>query len=192
MSRTDDTRDRRKLLLRATDKGEELLAKLRERRRGYMSEILASMSADELTTIAQGLAFLVKAMEHDEAENKDVVTIGLSATIPAAMYAGLTQNGISSALATKLAHAPPMGYLFAALLGYNPMGTSLGPQVLSSLPAATAAQLTSRSYFPQLISAPFHSGLTMVLLFSLISCLIAAAASWVRGGKYVYQEEPKF
>lgn len=121
-----------------------------------------------------------------------LMTIGLSATIPIAMYAGLTQNGISSSLASQLAHAPPMGYLFAALLGFNPMGTSLGPQVLNSLPAATAEKLTSRSYFPQLISAPFHSGLTMVLLFSLISCLIAAAASWVRGGKYVYQEEPKF
>ena len=84
-----------------------------------------------------------------------------------------------------------MGYLFAALLGFNPMGTLLGPQVLNSLPAATAEQLTSRSYFPQLISAPFHHGLTMVLIFSLIVCLIAAAASWVRGGKYIYEQEVK-
>jgi DNA-binding MarR family transcriptional regulator len=74
VSRTEDTRDRRMLLLRATDEGEELLAKLRERRRGYMSEILARMSADELATLAQGLASLVKAMEHDEAENKEAAS----------------------------------------------------------------------------------------------------------------------
>jgi DNA-binding MarR family transcriptional regulator len=74
ISRTDNIRDRRKLLLRATDKGEELLAKLRERRRGYMSEILALMSVDELATIAKGLASLVKAMERNEGENKNVAS----------------------------------------------------------------------------------------------------------------------
>ena len=120
-----------------------------------------------------------------------LMTIGLSATVPLAMYSGLTQNGISPSVASQLAHMPPMGYLFAALLGYNPMGTLLGPQVLNSLPAATADQLTSRSFFPQLISAPFHHGLSMVLIFSLVVCLIAAAASWVRGEKYVYEPEAK-
>jgi MFS family permease len=120
-----------------------------------------------------------------------LMTIGLSATIPVVMYTGLTQNGVPSAVATQLAHVPPMGYLFAALLGFNPMGTLLGPQVLNSLPPATADQLTSRSFFPQLISGPFHSGLTMVLIFSLIVCLIAAAASWVRGKRYVYGEDFK-
>jgi DNA-binding MarR family transcriptional regulator len=74
ISRTDNIRDRRMLLLRATDKGEELLAKLRERRRGYMSEILALMSVDELATIAKGLASLVKAMERNEGENKNVAS----------------------------------------------------------------------------------------------------------------------
>ena len=118
-----------------------------------------------------------------------LMTIGLSATLPLAMYTGLTQNGISPPVASQLAHEPPMGYLFAALLGFNPMGTLLGPQVLNSLPVATADQLTSRSFFPQLISAPFHYGLMLVLLFSLIVCLIAAAASWVRGEKYIYEPD---
>jgi hypothetical protein len=118
-----------------------------------------------------------------------LMTIGLSATIPLALYTGLTQNGIPSSVASQLAHVPPFGYLFAALLGFNPMGTLLSPQVLNSLPASTAANLTSRSFFPQLISAPFHHGLTMVLIFSSTVCLIAAAASWVRGGKYVYEQE---
>jgi DNA-binding MarR family transcriptional regulator len=71
VSRTGDTQDRRILLLRTTDKGEELVTKLRERRRGYMSEILTRISTDELATIAQGLASLVNAMECNEVENKE-------------------------------------------------------------------------------------------------------------------------
>ena len=70
VSRTENIQDRRMLLLRATDKGEELVAKLRERRRGYMSEVLERMSGDELATLAQGLASLVKAAETQDREIK--------------------------------------------------------------------------------------------------------------------------
>ena len=70
VSRTENIQDRRMLLLRATDKGEELVAKLRERRRGYMSEVLERMSGDELATLAQGLTSLVKAAETQDREIK--------------------------------------------------------------------------------------------------------------------------
>jgi len=70
VSRTENVQDRRMLSLRATDKGEELVANLRERRRGYMSEVLERMSVDELTTLAQGLISLVKAAEAHEEEIK--------------------------------------------------------------------------------------------------------------------------
>jgi DNA-binding MarR family transcriptional regulator len=66
VSRTENPENRRMLLLRATDRGEELVGKLRERRRGYMSEVLQSMSVDELAALAQGLASLVKAAETRE------------------------------------------------------------------------------------------------------------------------------
>jgi hypothetical protein len=49
-----------------------------------------------------------------------------------------------------------------------------------------ATQLTSRSYFPSLISAPFRSGLHEAFAFAIAACLIAAVASWSRGGRYVY------
>ena len=39
-----------------------------------MNEILARVSPDELATLAQGLASLVKAMERDESENREVVS----------------------------------------------------------------------------------------------------------------------
>ena len=68
VSRTENPENRRMLLLRATDKGEKLVAGLRERRRGYMSQVLARLSADELAVLAQGLTSLVKAVEaHEEA-----------------------------------------------------------------------------------------------------------------------------
>ena len=117
-----------------------------------------------------------------------LMIVGLNSTVPQAMYNGLTQSGVSSSVAGELAKLPPVGYLFSALLGYNPMRTLLGPTVLNSLPSDAAANLTSNSYFPKLISAPFHHGLFVVFTFSVVVCLIAAAASWVRGGKFVYKE----
>src|SRR6266545_2127871 len=51
-----------------------------------------------------------------------------------------------------------------------------------------AADLTGRAFFPQLISGPFRHGLVVVLAFAALMCLIAAATSWMRGGKFVHEE----
>jgi MFS family permease len=115
--------------------------------------------------------------------------LGMNALVPGAMYGGLTQQGMPAAIAQRLADVPAITYLFAAFLGYNPLGTLIPPQVLHALPPAQAATITSRTFFPQLISGAFHHGLTEVLIFSIVMCLIAAGASWLRGGKYVYREE---
>jgi ABC-type uncharacterized transport system permease subunit len=113
---------------------------------------------------------------------------GMVASVPAAMYSGLTQNGVSQEVATKIASAPPTGYLFAALLGYNPLASIIPSSVLQGLPDQGAA-ITSKTFFPQIISGPFHHGLHIVLIFSIVMCLIAAGASWLRGGRYVYREK---
>ena len=117
-----------------------------------------------------------------------LMVVGLNASMPAALYNGLVQNGISAQLAHQLASAPPVGYLFAAFLGYNPLATLIPSSVLQALPAQQAAAITSRAFFPQLIDTAFHHGLVEVLTFCIIMCLIGAAASWIRGGKYVYHE----
>jgi MFS family permease len=114
-----------------------------------------------------------------------LMIVGLNTRVPQALYNGLIQSGVSTSVATELSKLPPVSYLFAALLGYNPLGTLLGPTVLNSLPADAAAKLTSRSYFPQLISASFHQGLLIVFTFSVVICLIAAAASWQRGREVI-------
>ncbi len=118
-----------------------------------------------------------------------LMVLGMNTSLPSTMYAGLTQQGMPSAIAQRLADAPPITYLFAAFLGYNPLGTLIPAQVLNGLPTAQAAAITSRTFFPQLISGAFDNGLVKVLIFSVVMCLIAAGASWLRGGKYVYREE---
>ena len=86
-------------------------------------------------------------------------------------------------------HLPPVSTLFASFLGYNPVETLLGPHVLHSLPAADAQTLTGRSFFPHLISGPFHTALVYAFVFAILACLVAAFASLLRGGKYHHAEE---
>ena len=116
-----------------------------------------------------------------------LMIVGLNATVPAALYSGLIANGVPVALAHRLAGLPPISYLFASFLGYNPLGALLGP-VLSQLPTADAARLTGRTFFPSLISGPFQHGLVLVLGFSIAASLVAALASALRGGRYVHEE----
>ncbi|HVW31450.1 MAG TPA: MFS transporter [Acidimicrobiia bacterium] len=115
---------------------------------------------------------------------------GLAAALPAAMRSALVTQGVPAADAARAAALPPVGSLFAAFLGYNPMRTLLGPGLLASLPPGRAAFITGTAFFPRLISQPFLRGLRIAFTSSLVMCLLAAAASWLRGARYVYQGEP--
>jgi MFS family permease len=118
-----------------------------------------------------------------------LMIIGLSAQVPPAMHHGLTANGVSAAQASSLSHLPSIGYLFAAFLGYNPLKTLLSAKTLGALRPHDAATLVSKHFFPSLIAGPFQRGLVVVFTFALVMCLLAAGASWLRGGRYVYHEE---
>jgi MFS family permease len=117
-----------------------------------------------------------------------LMVAGLAARLPTTLYAGLTANGVPPATAERIAHLPPVGSLFAAFLGYNPVRTLLGPAALGHLSPAQAANLTGTSFFPQLIAGPFTHGLAIVFLAALAMSLVAAGASWLRGGRYVHEE----
>jgi MFS family permease len=110
-----------------------------------------------------------------------IMVAGLSGSLSASLSHGLTAAGLPPATAAKVAGLPPVSVLFAAFLGYNPMRTLLGP-ALNSLPPARQAAITGHGFFPGLISGPFHQGLSVVFTFALVVCLVAAAASWLRGG----------
>jgi MFS family permease len=117
-----------------------------------------------------------------------LMILGLASTLPSALFHGLTAQGVSPAVATRVSHLPPVGSLFAAFLGYNPMQQLLGPATLAHLPHATAAYLTSHSFFPHLLAPAFSDGLTEAFAFAAGACLLGAFASLLRGGKYHYEE----
>jgi MFS family permease len=117
-----------------------------------------------------------------------LMIIGLSSKLPATLLAGLEAHGVSSATANSVAHLPPVSILFAAFLGYHPIEHLLGPHALAALSANNHATLVGKSFFPHLISGPFRSGLHAAFAFAIIACLIAAAASLMRGGRYHAQD----
>jgi MFS family permease len=115
---------------------------------------------------------------------------GLAATLPTSLLRGLTAQGVPAPIAHQVAQLPPVGSLFAAFLGYNPIKQLLAPTgVLARLPSASVARLTGKSFFPQLISQPFHHGLVIVFTMAMIVLFIAAGASLMRGGRYVHDEQ---
>jgi MFS family permease len=117
-----------------------------------------------------------------------LMVVGLTAAVPGAMFGGLTSHHVPAQLATGLSHLPPTGYLFAAFLGYNPLQSLLGAKVLAALPHLDALTLIGKKFFPALIASPFRHGLVDVLIFAAVMCLVAALASWLRGGKFVHEE----
>src|SRR6202451_2665981 len=81
-----------------------------------------------------------------------IVTLGLASHLPKHLYSGLVAAGVPTAAAHTVANEPPIGSLFSAFLGYNPIKELLGPTgALQHLPAHQAAFVTSRSFFPKLI-----------------------------------------
>jgi hypothetical protein len=114
-----------------------------------------------------------------------LMIVGLSSSLPGAMNGGLLAQGVPAADAARISHLPAVGVLFASFLGYNPMQHLLGP-TLHQIPAHNAAYLTGPTFFPHLIAAPFANGLHVAFDFAIVACLIAAAASWLRGSHYVH------
>ncbi|HEX8918398.1 MAG TPA: MFS transporter, partial [Chloroflexota bacterium] len=110
---------------------------------------------------------------------------GLSSTLRTTMTRGLQDHGVPASVAHHVGNLPPVSILFAAFLGYNPIQQLVGHHVEAHLSAANAAVLTGRRFFPQLISAPFQAGLHTAFAFAIAACLVAAAASWSRGRRYV-------
>jgi MFS family permease len=117
-----------------------------------------------------------------------LMILGLSATLPKTLSAGLAAHGVPAATAHQVAQLPPVSVLFAAFLGYDPINELVPHHVLTSLSPANQAALTGRSFFPHLISGPFHSGLHEAFAFAIAACLVAAAASWSRGRRVPVEE----
>jgi MFS family permease len=118
-----------------------------------------------------------------------IVTLGLASRLPSALYNGLVKAGVAPAAAHTVANEPPIGSLFSAFLGYNPVKELLGPTgALAKLSPSQAAYITGRSFFPRLIEEPFAGGLHLAFTFAAIATAIAIIASALRGKRYVHAE----
>jgi MFS family permease len=111
-----------------------------------------------------------------------LMIIGLAGSLPRTLSSGLQSQHVPAAVANQVATLPPVSTLFAAFLGQNPIGRLLTPSgVLNTIPAHNAATLTGTNFFPNLISGPFHHGLTIVFATATAMAVVAAIASMLRG-----------
>ncbi len=113
-----------------------------------------------------------------------LMAVGLSERLPQALTHGLTAAGVTPQAADSASHVSPVGTLFAAFLGDNPI-RELVPNPGSR---ANTDLIYGHSFFPQLISEPFRHGLLIAFVASIIMLLLAAGASMLRGERYVHDD----
>jgi MFS family permease len=118
-----------------------------------------------------------------------LMIIGLANTLPSALSGGLQAQGVSPQVAHEVANTPPVGSLFAAFLGYNPIAELLAPSHALQQPGVNANVLTGKEFFPQLISGPFHAGLVVVFVAAAIMMLLGMVASLFNPGRYADELE---
>jgi len=118
-----------------------------------------------------------------------IVIIGLSHSLPSVMYHGLVTAGIPAPAARHMADLPPTGALFAAFLGYNPISQLIPPDVLAHLAPVTRQTILGKDFFPGIMAPALMSSLKLAFYISAAMSAVAALASCLRGGKYIYTEE---
>jgi MFS family permease len=113
-----------------------------------------------------------------------LMIIGLANTLPSAMSSGLQEQGVTASVAQDVANLPPVGSLFAAFLGYNPIAELLAPSGALQQPGVNVDVLTGKTFFPHLITEPFHSGLVVVFIAAAVMMVIGLIASIFNPGRY--------
>jgi len=117
-----------------------------------------------------------------------IIIISLNATLPTALSTAVASTGASSQVAAAFSQTPAAGALFAAFLGYNPIGTllqTMNPTLVAALPQHTLTLLEGQTFFPNAIASPFMNALIIAFIIAAILCLMAAVFSALRGGKNV-------
>jgi EmrB/QacA subfamily drug resistance transporter len=120
-----------------------------------------------------------------------LMAIGLASKLPSSLGSGLTGIGVDPASAQTISHTSPVGTLFAAFLGDNPISQlmkSVDPAQLKPGSGVDLGTLNGPTFFPHLISEPFMHGLLIAFGASIVMLLIAAGASLARGKKFVHAE----
>src|SRR3569623_1286854 len=108
-----------------------------------------------------------------------LMIIGLALALPSSMQAALVAQGLPVNIATGVANAPPVASLFAAFLGYNPMGELIPADALHALTAAQQATITGPHFIPELLAGPIMVGNKNAFTISIVLYLAAALTSWL-------------
>jgi MFS family permease len=146
--------------------------------RGAASGMRATIQ-NSASTISQAIFFTI-------------IIVSLSATLPGALSAAVTNAGASPQLAQAFSSTPASGALFGAFLGYNPVSTiihTLPASLVSTIPAATLTYLTGPTFFPNAISGPFMTALREAFVIGAAMCIVAAVCSALRGKKHVHEPQ---
>lgn len=112
-----------------------------------------------------------------------IVLSALSGSLPQALNTAVTNAGAPQ-LGSTFSSIPPTGALFAAFLGYNPMGSylaALPASLVNSIPQSVQAYLTGSTFFPTAIAPAFMSALRLAFYIGVVLSVVAAIASILRG-----------
>ena len=113
-----------------------------------------------------------------------LMAIGLASRLPHALSSGLVGQGVDPGAAHAASQASPVGLLFAAFLGDNPIKELVPhPGV-----GAHTATIYGQNFFPHVISDPFRHGLLIAFSASILMLLLAAGASLMRGQRFVHED----
>ncbi len=113
-----------------------------------------------------------------------IVILGLTKTLPSALYTSLVGAGVPAQLAQQASSIPPTGALFAAFLGYDPVRSilsSLPPTVAASIPPQAISVIEAKSWFPSTIAPPFITSLHVTFYIGAALSVFAALSSALRG-----------
>lgn len=151
--------------------------------------IMNSVPADQRGSAA-GIqaAFMNSGMVLSMGVFFSLMIVGLTKTLPKALFDGLSAHGVAQGQAHLIANIPAVGSLFSSFLGYNPLQSLLGSQSATHVTNSQWATLTGKHFFPSLIQSPFHHGLVIVFTLAIAMSLVAALFSAFRGTRYIHEE----
>ncbi len=110
-----------------------------------------------------------------------LLILGVSSSLPAALYNGLVAQNVSVNTASQLSiDIPPSAALFAALLGYSPLKALIPQSTMNTIPIRNQEVILSTSFFPNLISEPFMEGMRIVMYAGAAMALLAAIFSAIK------------
>jgi EmrB/QacA subfamily drug resistance transporter len=120
----------------------------------------------------------------------------LASSLPGAFEAAFAKAGVPQ-LGAEFAQIPPTGALFAAFLGYNPVGSIIAQladstqtsSLVSAIPQSTLSYITGNTFFPTAIAPAFMSALQIAFYIGMGMSLAAAVSSLLRGKVYIYEKE---